>query len=231
MDLLKLPTDNLYIFLTIGGLLMFVFFVSKLLKSFLDIKTRITKIKNEVSLVLVDSETFTNLFNVRSNVLDMHIEAYEKKYNIKFINPTDLEDESEHEKFSIPTNLEANLIDNYILDYEKIIDYSSKLMEENNNHRKSHTRLKNSTNETASLNSELKKQLIIYMIIISISLLTTIFGFFAWYLRNQKYQDGIIKAQYEQLISNKNINKPDTLKIAPTTLKKVPDTLELLQYQ
>lgn len=203
MDVLKLPTDNLYIFLTIGGLFTFIFFVNKLLTSFNTIKSKISKTHKEVSLVEIDVKELASQFEFQKNVIEMLIDAFEKKYNVKFESPNENKATTKQKRFTIPETIEKNLISDFIFDYEKISEYLSKLGEDTIRQEKAVSNLKNDNNEIKTLNSELKQQFTIYLLIIFFSLIITIVGFFAWYSKNQKYQDSIIKAQYEQLISKK----------------------------
>lgn len=225
MDVLKLPTDNLYIFLTVGGMFSIIFFLNKLLKSIIEIKIKINKIKKELSIIEIDVKSFDSQFELQKNVVEMHTYAFEKKFNVKFVSPENIDKEAEHEKLTIPESIEPEQIEKFILDYEKIINNITKLRNEYDYNKKLISNISTDNEEVKTLSTDLKQQLIIYFVIILFSLVISSIGFLAWYAKNQKYQDKIIKAQYEQLISKKNKEIIDTLKIAPIILNIELDSL------
>ncbi len=201
MDILKLPTDNLYIFLTLGGLLLFVFSINQLFKSFTYIRLRMYKADKKVKSLEVNFDYQKKAHDANSDAVQMHRIAFEKRYQIKFRKPH-LEENSDIHDF-IPENLNKQEVVNYLNDYREIVKLTQELEKSICDIKLESINITIYAEKLKFLVKDLIFRTITFSLLIMISSFVIFFGFYSWYNKHQIFQDGMIKTQYEKSMSIK----------------------------
>ena len=184
MEKLNLPTDNLYIFLTLGGIILLIFSIKIFYKYFISIQKDIINTEKDIKLLEIDIDYLRFKFDIYKQKLFLKSKYIEKIYKIKFGNQNE-DEEIKYEKLIIPENIEESKIPNFILDYNELI---SMILEEKKESIGYSKNLKIQTLKVNEINVKTKnlKFLTIFFIIFLIFNITLIFiGFDIWYCKHQ----------------------------------------------
>ena len=199
MDIPALPTDNLYKFMAISGVLIAMFFSLILIYSMYIIETKNLEIDNNINNIDINIEIFKKSSEIETNYINDLVENLKQK--------------SELAK-TIYKNLNTRELikdyNEYLKDKEKINEmiYKVKLKLEDNNNK-----LKFEIQKNKSFLEELKKMANFFIILsiicflgIILGIYLAIKGFSLWKTRLQDYLDKNIKKINSNEISYKKRN-------------------------
>lgn len=199
MDIPALPTDNLYKFMAISGVLIAMFFSLILIYSMYIIETKNLEIDNNINNIDINIEIFKKSSEIETNYINDLVENLKQK--------------SELAK-TIYKNLNTRELikdyNEYLKDKEKINEmiYKVKLKLEDNNNK-----LKFEIQKNKSFIEELKKMANFFIILsiicflgIILGIYLAIKGFSLWKTRLQDYLDKNIKKINSNEISYKKRN-------------------------
>jgi hypothetical protein len=198
MEFTKLPTDNFYIFISLAGTLIVVFFINF-------IANRRTKIEDAISLIeqsLIQHKHDINLFAKKTAAAKFELKFLIERFNKKFRVNYDDFIKFENTEFKIPTDLqETNEASLFLEEFIKINRLKLTLDEELNKTYKTTDLISNET----KLNSKKFKDYIflenLAIFFIVVGILLSCFGYSSWYFKYQKYQDKMLKNSYEKSIT------------------------------
>lgn len=199
MDIPVLPTDNLYKFMAMSGLLIAIFFSLILIYSMYIIETKKLEIDNNIDNLNANIEIYKDSSKIETNYITDLVEQLKQKNEFAEIIYKNLNTEKHIDDYK-----------EYLKDKEKIneIIYKTRLKLED-----THNKLKFKIQENKNFLKELNK-MINFFIILSIicflgmilGVLLAIKGFSLWKTRLQDYLDKNIKKINSNEISYKKRN-------------------------
>ena len=198
MDLFQIPTDNLYIFLTLGGIAILIFSINFFYKNHLNLQREILKLDKEVAglKIDVDSDSISS-DNIHRKITIKKLQLT-LKYGIKINDDENIED-TQKSLESFVENRETSDIEDFINSYSEIFDL---LHEERNKKFVTQKKLENIKISYSNLEHERKQsKLLLFAFLVSTIMSLTIIssGFWMWYSKHQVYQDRLIKIKYENI--------------------------------
>jgi hypothetical protein len=226
MELPNLPTDNLYKFMSLTGIMFVVFFYVYPL-------TRIDRIRNEQTILVAEQgklNASTEILKLRQNSLLKDLLTLEKKIDDKYGKPDSLDKLEKKPRINLD-NLWNNLHDKEYREYLKFtFDYEKKIIPEKNELQllksmtdsineignKQKLILVDIKSKNAQISEKIKQErnwLWMEIIGLSLGLILIILGFKFWYYKVQIPLDEKLRLENELLkinIKKEKTNQVDT---------------------
>jgi hypothetical protein len=196
MELIKLPTDNFYIFTCFAGLSILIFFINLFVKKYTEINKMLDAANKEaiphtVKLGYIEEE----VENIK-NEINLRTASFQQIFSLKYGDA-----EQQMKDYNIPEKvIEQNKSEEYITQFLKIGELFLAL-------KKKHTDIK----EVAELVghksgivkekiSDLKKLAKLAVVMSIAGLLMIGIGLYQWHHKYQWYQDKMTKVNYEKAL-------------------------------
>ena len=199
MDFTKLPTDNFYIFLSLAGLILIIFFANLFVKKRIELANITNAIEDKVDKL--ESEANYIELNVANIVqkISFHTDHFKIKYGVEYKRHSDIKQKAE----AIPSKIiQEGKIESYIKDYVAIENLRATHFKDAVQLKLAITLSKREVRILKKTSTEFRYISIFSATVIMCGIIMCVFGFKSWYLKNQFYQDRLLKVQYETTLKN-----------------------------